>query len=156
MLDSPRVVRTDEQLTAVIRLTVPRPEIRHVMGPGLAEVRAAVAAQGLTPTGPWFAHHLRMDPEVFDFEIGVPVSAEVAPSGRVRAGRLPSTTVARTVYRGPYEGLPAAWGELMAWIAAEGHTPAPDLWEVYAAGPESGPDPSGWRTELNRPLTRTA
>ncbi len=28
----------------------------------------------------------------------------------------------------------------------------PDLWECYAAGPESGPDPAKWRTELNRPL----
>ena len=30
----------------------------------------------------------------------------------------------------------------MAWIDAEGHTPAPDLWEIYVAGPESGPDPA--------------
>jgi len=29
-----------------------------------------------------------------------------------------------------------------------------DLWEVYVAGPESGPDPATWRTELNRPLSR--
>jgi effector-binding domain-containing protein len=60
--------------------------------------------------------------------------------------------VARTVYRGPYEGLGTAWGEFNAWIAANGHTPAPDLWECYVAGPESSPDPATWRTELNRPL----
>ena len=54
---------------------------------------------------------LRMDPDTFDFEVGVPV-------------------------------------------AAGGHTPAPDLWECYVAGPESGPDPAAWRTELNRPLLR--
>jgi len=38
------------------------------------------------------------------------------------------------------------------WITAEGHSPAPDLWECYVAGPESNPDPANWRTELNRPL----
>ena len=27
-----------------------------------------------------------------------------------------------------------------------------DLWECYLAGPESGPDPACWRTQLNRPL----
>jgi effector-binding domain-containing protein len=60
--------------------------------------------------------------------------------------------VARVVYRGPYEGLGAAWGEFDAWIAANGHKPGTDLWECYVAGPESSPDPAAWRTELNRPL----
>ena len=93
-----------------------------------------------------------MDPNIFDFEIGVPVTAPVAAAGRVKAGELPATRVARTVYRGPYEGLGAAWGEFDAWIAAEGYKTAPDLWECYVAGPESSPDPGSWRTELNRPL----
>jgi effector-binding domain-containing protein len=123
------------------------------MGPGLGEVRAAIAAQGIAPAGPWFTHHLRMDPDTFDFEIGVPVTAPVTAAGRVKAGQLPATTVARTVFHGNYEGLGAAWGEFDAWIAAQGHTPGADLWECYVAGPESNPDPSAWRTELNRPLT---
>jgi len=67
---------------------------------------------------------------------------------------LPATTVARTVFQGPYEGLGAAWGEFDAWIVANGHTPGPDLWECYVAGPESSSDPASWRTELNRPLVR--
>jgi effector-binding domain-containing protein len=153
MLDQPEIVRTDAQLTAVIRLTIPRAEIRNVMGPGIAELMAAVAAQGMAPAGPVFSHHLRMDPATFDFEIGVPVTAPVSATGRVKAGRLPAATVARTVYHGPYEGLGPAWGEFGAWIVAEGHTPAPNLWECYVAGPESNPDPATWRTELNRPLT---
>jgi effector-binding domain-containing protein len=83
----------------------------------------------------------------------VPVTAPVAAAGRVKPGQLPATKVARTIYHGPYEGLGAAWGELIAWIAAKGHTPGPDLWECYVAGPESNPDPATFRTELNRPLT---
>ncbi len=38
------------------------------------------------------------------------------------------------------------------WVKANGHRAAQDLWESYLAGPESGPDPAGWRTELSRPL----
>jgi effector-binding domain-containing protein len=152
MLDAPTVTKADAQETAVIHLTIPRAEIRDVMGPGIGELMATVAAQGIATAGPWFTHHLRMDPQVFDFEIGVPVTAPVAPSGRVKAGHLPATKLARTVYRGPYEGLGAAWGELDAWIAGEGHTPQGDLWECYVAGPESSSDPAGWRTELNRPI----
>ncbi len=46
----------------------------------------------------------------------------------------------------------AARGEFGAWIEARGHQAAEGLWECYVAGPESGPDASRWRTELNRPL----
>jgi effector-binding domain-containing protein len=113
---------------------------------------AAIAAQGVAPAGPWFTHHLKVPDETFDFEIGVPVAASVAPAGRVQPGELPAATVARTVYHGPYEGLATAWGQFMAWIDARGHAPAPDLWECYVAGPEASPDPANWRTELNRPL----
>lgn len=153
MIDTPSIIQTNAQPIAYIHLTVPRDEIRHVMGPGISEVMAAVAAQGVGPAGAWFTHHLKMDPATFDFEICVPVTAPIVASGRVKPGELPAAAkVAHTVYHGPYEGLADAWGEFEKWIAANGHTSAPNLWEVYAAGPESGNDPNAWRTELNRPL----
>jgi len=120
MLDTPQITQTAALLTAIIRLTIPREEIRNVMGPGIGELMAAVAAQGIAPAGPWFTHHLRMDPNTFDFEIGVPVTEPVVAAGRVKAGQLPATKVARTVFHGAYEGLAAAWGEFDAWIAAKG------------------------------------
>lgn len=120
----------------------------------MGEVIAAVQAQGIGPAGPLFSHHFRMEPEIFDFEVGVPVTSAVVPVGRVVASELPATTVARANYHGPYEALGDAWGEFMDWLAANGHTPAPNLWECYLSGPESGPDPAKWSTELNRPLVR--
>jgi effector-binding domain-containing protein len=93
-----------------------------------------------------------MDPKIFDFEIGVPVSSPVTASGRVQPGQLPAAKVARTIYHGSYEGLGPAWGEFDAWINAQGLSPAPNLWECYVSGPESSADPSTWQTELNRPL----
>jgi effector-binding domain-containing protein len=156
MIDTPRIVQTDAQLTAVIHLTIPRAEIQNVMGPGMGELMATVAAQGIAPAGPLFSHHFRMDPDIFDFEIGVHVTAPVAAAGRVAPGCLPATEVARTVFHGDYEELGAAWGELNDWIAANGYAAAPDLWECYVAGPESDPDPATWRTELNRPLADEA
>jgi len=156
LTDNPEIVQTTGQLTAVIRFAIPREQIRSVMGPGMGELMAVVAAQGITPTGPIFSHHFKVDPARFDFELGVAIATPIVATGRVTAGSLPATTVARTTYRGPYEGLADAWGELNAWIEAEGHMPAPDFWECYVAGPDSGPDPAGWRTELNRPLLRKA
>ena len=153
MLDKPRILRTIAQQAAIIRLTIPRDQIRQVMGPAIQELMAALAAQGVAPAGPRFAHHLNMDLDIFDFEIGVTVTAPVAQAGRVTAGLLAGAMVARAVFHGGYEGLGAAWGEFNAWITAEGHTPGPDFWECYITGPESNSDSRAWRTELNRPLT---
>jgi uncharacterized protein YndB with AHSA1/START domain/effector-binding domain-containing protein len=152
IIDTPRITRTTAQLAAVIHLTIPRNEIRSAMGPGLTEVMAAVKAQGIGPAGPWFTHHLKMNPATFDFEICVPVTAPVAPVGRVKPGIFPAVAVARTIYCGNYERLGEAWGEFKAWIAANGHTAGPDLYECYPVGPESSPNPADWRTELTQPL----
>jgi effector-binding domain-containing protein len=153
VLDIPQVTSTPEQQYASIGLTVPRADIRSVMGPGVRELFATLHAQGIAPAGAWFTHHLRMVPEVFDFEIGVPVARPVAAAGRVRPGLRPAMPrVARAVMHGDYEGLVAAWVRFDAWISASGLRPAADLWESYVAGPESGSDPATWRTELHRPL----
>jgi effector-binding domain-containing protein len=152
VIDTPQIVQTAAQPVALIHLTIPKADIQKMMGPGIGELRTVVAGQGVAITGPWFTHHLKMDPDTWDFEICLPVASAVTPSGRVKPGRLRAARVARTVYHGSYESLGAGWGEFMQWIEANGHAPAPDLWECYAAGPESGPDPARWRTELNRPL----
>ena len=152
MLESPQIVHTDAQLAAVIRLTIPREEIQAVMGPAIADVFAAIAAQGVDPAGPVFSHHLRLEPGIFDFEVGVPVRAPISPAGRVKGGFLPAATVVRTVYTGPYEGLPQAWGEFMALLEGQGHALADEAWESYLHSPAQDPDPGSWRTELNRPL----
>ena len=152
MLDTPKITTTEPLITAMIHVTIPRSEIQKVMGPGLQELHAALDAQNIKATGPWFTHHLKMDPKVFDFEICLPVGKPVAAAGRVKPGSVPSTRVARTVYHGGYEGLGAAWGEFNEWIDAQGLTRTEDLWERYLSGPESGPDPAKWRTELSQPL----
>jgi effector-binding domain-containing protein len=152
MLDTPQIIQTAARPTAMIYLTVAREKIQDVMGPGIGELMAAIAAQGIAPAGAWFTHHLRRPSDTFDFEISVPVATPVVATGRMRPSLWPAMEVARTVYHGPYEGLGAAWGEFNAWIAANGYTPAADLWECYVVGPESNPDSSTWRTELNRPL----
>jgi effector-binding domain-containing protein len=154
MIEPPRIVQTTAIPIACIHFTIPRAEMMKVMGPGIGELMSTLAAQGISPGGPVLCHHLKMSPATFDFELGVPVGRPVTPSGRVKPGQLPATTVARTVYHGPYQGLPGAWGEFEAWIAAQGRISGPSLWEVYLTDPQQNPDPATWRTELNRPLAR--
>jgi effector-binding domain-containing protein len=157
MIETPETTQTADQHYAYVHLTIPREEIRTVMGPGIREVYAAIAAQSIPPVGPWFTHHLKRPDEFFDFEICVPVSAPIAAAGRVQAGIWPSMRIARTVYhgdydKGEYEGLAGAWPKFLDWIAEQGLTTTEDLWERYLVGPETSPDPGDWRTELNKPL----
>lgn len=152
MIDTPQIASTDIQHTAYIHYVIPRAEMAKVMRPGMAELMAEVAAQGVAPTGPGFSHHLKIEPDIWDFEISVPVAKPIVAAGRVQPGILRAMRVARTVYHGPYEGLSAGWDALMRWVEENGLRAAPNLWESYLTGPESGSDCSLWRTELNRPL----
>jgi effector-binding domain-containing protein len=156
LIDTPQIVQADAQLTAVIRFTIPRDEMKTVIAPAITEVMEAVAAQKVGPAGPVFVHHFQMAPDRFDFEVGVPVSAPFAPVGRVTPSHLPAATVARTIYYGAYDGLSDGWAWFGRWIANARYTAAPDLWECYLVGPESSHNPIYWRTELNRPLMNPA
>ncbi len=152
MIETPQIVNTADQLTAYIHLTIPRNEIQNVMGPGIGEIMATLEKQGVVATGPWFSHHLKIDPGIFDFEICFPVKELFTPEGRVTNGHLPSVKAARTIYHGPYEGLGEAWSEFDTWIVSQGLTPAESLLETYLTDPFPNPDPSTYRTELTRPL----
>ena len=118
MIETPQVVETPAQLIATIHIETSRSKIQHIMGPGIGDAMAAVQAQGIGPAGPWFAHHLKVTPEAFDFDICVPVSAPVTAVGRVKPGQRPALKVVRTVYHGPYEGLGGAWHEFVGRMQA--------------------------------------
>lgn len=156
MIDAPEILDTKAHAIASIHLTIPRAQIREAMGPALRELHAALASQGLAPTAPWFTHHRRMDPAIFDYEVCLAVGAHGVASGRVTFGEVPAMRVARAVLRGGYEQLGAAWGELDAWIASHGHAPAADLYEHYVVGPDASHAPADWRTALVRPIVARA
>ncbi len=152
MISPPQIVHNAEQAVAVVRLRVARDQIQQVMGPAIGEILATLRTQGIAPAGPVFSHHARRPTDSFEFAVGVPVPRAVSPAGRVEVGVLPAVRVVRSTYVGGYEGLGAAWGELLAWVDAQDLRTRDDLWECYVRGPESGADAGEWRTELNRPL----
>jgi uncharacterized protein YndB with AHSA1/START domain/effector-binding domain-containing protein len=154
LIDTPVITETSPQLAAAIHVRIARSQVQSVMGPGLTEIMTAVKDQRIGPAGPWFTHHLTMNPATFDFEICVPVSSPVRPIGRVVHKELPAVRVARAVYQGPYERLADGWKEFDRWMAVNGHVAGPDLYECYTVGPESGANAAEWRTELRRPVLR--
>jgi effector-binding domain-containing protein len=95
---------------------------------------------------------LKIDPNIFDFRVCLPVAIDFTPTGRVQSGQMFAMKIARTIYRGPYERLGLAWGEFGKWLKEQRHTPGDDFWERYLKGPEKSDDPAEWETELNRPI----
>lgn len=152
MIDSPQIVQTQAQLTAVIHLTIPREQMKDEFGPAMNELLSTLAHQGIEPKSAAFAYHLRMPPDMFDFELGFVVEDTVAATGRVKASQLPATKVARTVYHGGYEGLPGAWNEFQKWMKSNELRQDDGLWELYSVGPQSTTNEREYQTELNRPL----
>ena len=152
MIDAPELVQTESLPYAGLNVRCSAADMRKVMGPGIAEVVAALQEQGRAPTGPWFTHHLRRPTDTFDFEICFPLAEAIEPQDRVVPGIWPAMTLARTVFSGNYSGLPQAWPALNEWMKAQGHVGGTELWERYLVGPNDNPDPSAWRTELNWPL----
>jgi uncharacterized protein YndB with AHSA1/START domain/effector-binding domain-containing protein len=155
-LTIPQVVETKSELAAVVHVVTPRDQIKEAMRPAVDEVIAAVMGQGIGPVGPMFSRHFEMKPDVFDFEVGFPVSAPVAPVGRVQSGELPAAKVVRAIYQGPYESLGEAWGEFLELVASAGHVKTTGLWERYLTNPMETPNPEDHQTELNQPIVQTA
>ena len=151
MISAPSIIEAAPRPTAVIRLTITRDQIQHVMGPAVQEYMEAVAAKGQAPAGPLFSWHYDMQPDTFDF--GVPVASPIQPVGRVYDRTMPAGRALRSIYTGPYEGPGEGWGVFMEWIEASGRPIANGLWECYLTGPESTPDPSTWQTEIYKPLS---
>jgi len=152
MIDPPWIEEMPEQTVAFVPITVARNQIQTVMMPGLSEIQSALSDQGIAPAGPWLTHHHYLKPEVFHFDICVPVTTAIKPQGRVTPGTLDARKVARTIHRGPFEQLGRSWGAFMVWVSAQGLPACVDFFECYAKGPEASPDPAQWETVLSVPL----
>ena len=152
MIEPPSITRRTATHVAAVHLDIPRDQMARHFGAALAEIRAAITAQGIAAAGPVVTHHLSVTTDRFDVDVAVPVDRPVTAAGRVGPRDWPARAVAATVYRGPYEQLHGAWGHFNAWLAAHGHRVARDVYETYLTDPKSEPDPLAHLTRLERPL----
>jgi effector-binding domain-containing protein len=154
MITTPQLVTMQPVPAAIVHLTIPRSRMQKEMPAAIHEAIDAAVAQNLGPVGPLYARHSRFDPETFDFEVGVPVSGAIQPTGRVTSGELPAVTVVQTIYRGPYGGLPEAWQAFEKWVRESEHRVGEQFVERYIRGPESTSDPADYETELSWEIIR--
>jgi len=94
-----------------------------VVPPAINELMSAVKVAGHRPRERLVRLRAFDDATKMDFDVGVPVTDPVKPTGRIQAGQLPAARVARTIHHGPYEDC-RRLAEFDAWIAKNGHNPA--------------------------------
>ena len=150
----PVVVEVEPTTTAVVRSVVPTTGLADFFDRAFGQLGAALAEQGVAPTGAAFALYHRAPDDTADLEVGFPTAGAIEPRGDVEPSRLPGGRVARAVHAGSFDGLGDAWGRLLDWVRAEGLEPGPTeaFWEVYLTEPSPDMDPADLRTELNRPV----
>ena len=149
----PELVTVVPTTAAVVRGTVAAEEITDFFDRSFSVLGEAIAAQGVSPTGPAFGLYRGIPDETVDVAVGFPTDRPIEPDGAAEAGELPGGRVARVVYAGGFDGLGEAWQRLGAWIADQGLTPSETYWEVYLTEPNPEMDPADLRTELNWPVS---
>lgn len=142
----------EPQHAAAIRAEVPMAELREVFDRGFGAVMEAAGAQGVPVVGPPFGFYPRMPGETVEVVVGFPVATPIAAAGEVVPFELPGGRVVTGTHVGPYEALERTYGELLAWVQAQGLELAAGMWESYLSDPGAEPDPSTWRTLIVWPL----
>jgi len=141
------------QAVASVRDTVPISGIGQLFG----EVFGYLGRHRVNPAGPpvgvYYDEEFRE--EEVDIEIAVPVAGPVPAGDRVKPGELPGAEeMACIVHEGGYDTIGGSYGQLMAWVEANGYRMTGPVREVYLRGPESGDDPSIYVTEIQLPVER--
>jgi effector-binding domain-containing protein len=126
-------------------------DLRDFFPRAMTAAGEALAARGVDPAGPPVALYEGMSEETFDVTAGFPVPAGAAPNDVV-AATLPGGATVEVIHQGSYDDLSNTYEELTAWFKENGMTPPTVMWEEYLVGPESGTDPSHWRTRIVYPV----
>lgn len=111
-----------------VRATVKTSEIGATIGelaPRLAQHAGSRAA------GPMLARYHSWGEKGGEMELALPVTEPVESSGDLVAGELPAGRAVVATHVGPYEGLPASWHAVQAWIEARELSTRSAPWEEY-------------------------
>ena len=159
MSHEPQIQARAAQPYVAIRRTVTMDGISGAVDEAFPELFGWLAGNGIAVGGAPFIRYLVIDMAgELQIELGVPVSAPVAGSGRIQPGVLPAGRYAVLRHTGPYDGLVASHAALQQWAAEHGvqfdthDTAQGSAWggrvEHYLTDPSQEPDPAKWETDV--------
>jgi predicted transcriptional regulator YdeE len=90
-----------------------------------------------------------------DVEAAAPIARRLAGISRATVHELPAVEImACAVHQGDYEGLPEAYGALMAWTETSGFQMVGPNRDLYLQGPSRGLEPAQYVTEVQFPVKK--
>lgn len=133
------VTHVPEQTFAYVVRTVAPENVGEFVVGALARVREFADRHG-GPAGPPMTLSAAPDEHgALSLEVGWPVAAGTGPEPPVEVRTLPATVALVHLHVGPYEELPALYGELFARAHEQGYTPVSRPRERYLTEPGDGP-----------------
>jgi DNA-binding transcriptional MerR regulator len=152
------VVHHSEPAMSVASITgeVGRADLSAWFWGALGELRASLAAQRLTPSGPSGAvvSEAFFAEERGELTVFVPVEGARAV-GRVTARVLPAVELAVIVHPGSHADVDRSYGALAKYVAENAIPVEGPIRERYPVSRLDTPDEASWRTEIGWPIFRT-
>ncbi|WP_147471520.1 GyrI-like domain-containing protein [Nocardia stercoris] len=125
---------------------------------GMRELEALIQESGLTARGPATTtageHIPHTGAEMVQFDVPLELAPRLGPRTAAEVVVVPGTLVARTVHRGGYHGLGAAYRALWEWLRDSGFHPVGPPVQAYLVGPDEVVDPTQLLTEIRLPVER--
>ena len=139
----------------VMRKRITRDQIAETLGSMLPAVFTHAQQHGLALAGPPFARYpeFAMGSMVMEAGFAVAAPADGDPDAGIEALTIPAGEAAVAIHRGPYDGLPATFEAVEAWVRSEGRSPSGPPMEIYLTDPGEHPDPQTWETQVVLPVT---
>lgn len=148
---TPELVELEPATFALLRESVGWDAMPAFYDRAFHVVPRVLGSQGLAILGPPVGVYFGMPTDVVDVGAGFPASGPVAPSEGVTPFAVPAGRAVQVLHVGPYDTLRESYDRLMAWVAAEGLTPGPLMWETYLTEPDDA-HPEATRTLIVWPL----
>lgn len=150
-MDAVETITLEPRVLAGQRQRVAVSELSDFFARAIPAVAGELARAGVYPIGPPIAVYRHEQGHRFDVTVGFPVGEVPEFFGALVREVLPGGPAVRAVHVGPYETLPAAYGELSQWFAQRKLKVPELMWEEYLVGPGAA-DESAYRTEIVYPL----
>lgn len=126
----------------------PFTEIEKVIG----QLMPAMQGQNIAPTGPmlgvYYNNPEEVKPEELLWEIGFPVTPQVAPQPPLEKITWNYTLVASAIHVGPYETSGETYQKIFDWLEVNGYVQVGPLLEKYLTIPVPDTKPEDLRSEI--------
>ncbi len=127
----PEIVTLEPRPVALYRERVAMDALTDYFARAFSTVATTAAMQGAAIVGPPVGVYYGIPAETVDVGAGFPTDRLVTPAGGVTAETLPGGRIAQVLHVGSYDQMEATYGRLTTWLAAQGLTPGPMMWETY-------------------------